>query len=106
MSKRTCTSEFAYRYILFHDYSTDCSPMELWDLPTNGFSFLPDVSALDDAAEYPSCDDGSVGSAVLEQTTLTICFYVWKQVPNSCYFISMSKIHFILEEARTLCHLK
>ena len=46
--------------------------MELWDLPANGFSFLSDVSLLDDATEYPSCDDGSVGSAVLKDTTLNI----------------------------------
>ena len=52
--------------------------MELWDLPANGFSFLSDVSLLDDATEYPSCDDESVGSAVLEQTThniATVAYY-------------------------------
>ena len=52
--------------------------MELWDLPANGFSFLSDVSLLDDTTDYPTCDDGSVGSAVLEQTThniATVAYY-------------------------------
>ena len=63
---------YSVSQILLHDYSTDCTPMELWDLPANGFSFLSDVSLLDDATEYPNCDDGSVGSVVLKDTTLNI----------------------------------
>ena len=67
--------KYTYKFVRS---SSDCSPMELWDLPANGFSFLNDVSLLDDATEYPSCDDGSVGSAVLEQTThniATVAYY-------------------------------
>ena len=51
---------------------TDCSPMELWHQSANGFSFLPDVSLLEDADEYPSCGDGIIGSVVLKDTTLNI----------------------------------
>ena len=39
---------------------------------------MSDVSLLDDAAQYPSCDDGSVGSVALRDTTLntaTVAYY-------------------------------
>ena len=52
--------------------------MELWNLPATGSTFLTDVTLLDDAAQYPSCDAGSVGSAVLVNTTLntaTVAYY-------------------------------
>ena len=53
--------------------------MELWDLSATNASFLSDVSLLNDsAAQYPSCDDVSVGSAVLVNTTLntaTVAYY-------------------------------
>ena len=52
---------------------------ELWDLPATDATFLPDVSLLNDsAAQYPSCDTGSVGSVVLVNTTLstaTVAYY-------------------------------
>ena len=44
--------------------------MELWDPPAADANFLFNVSLLEDAAQYPSCVDGSVGSAVLVNTTL------------------------------------
>ena len=51
---------------------------ELWDLSTVGVNFLPDVSLLHNAALYPSCDAGYIGSAVLVITTLnttTVAYY-------------------------------
>ena len=49
--------------------------------------FLPDVSLLNDtAAQYPSCDVGSVGSVVLKNTTIntaTVAYYTWFQ----CLFL-------------------
>ena len=71
-------------------YFTDCSPMELWDLPANGFSFWTDVSLLNDAAEYPTCDDASVGSAVLEQTTrniATVAYYSGNATGSRACFV-------------------
>ena len=54
------------------DHYTGCSLTELWDLPAPGANFLTDVSLVNDAAHYPSCDDGSVGIVVLESITLNI----------------------------------
>jgi len=66
-------------HTLLHDHFTDCSLIQLWDLSAADTTFLTDVSLLDDAAaEYPSCDDRSVGSAVLRDTTLntaTVAYY-------------------------------
>ena len=52
--------------------------MELWDLPATDANFLPDVTLLDDAAQYSSCINGSVGSVVLMNTglnTVTVAYY-------------------------------
>ena len=50
-----------------------CSPVELWDLPAAGFTLLGNISSLNDTATwYPICDNSSVGSAVLLDTTLNI----------------------------------
>ena len=51
---------------------TDCFLENLWDLSAAGANFLPDVSLLENAAQYPSCDDSNVGSVVLRNTTLNI----------------------------------
>ena len=51
--------------------------MELWNLPAADATFLSDVSLLD-IAQYPSCDAGSVGSAVLRDNrlnTATVAYY-------------------------------
>ena len=63
---------------LLHYHFIGCSPRDLWNLPAAEANFLLDVSSLDDAAQYPSCDDSSVGSAVLVNTTLntaTVAYY-------------------------------
>ena len=56
--------------------------MELWNLPAAGFNFLPDVSLLEDAAQYPSCDDRSdtatnMSAALYDTThiTATVAYY-------------------------------
>ena len=53
--------------------------MNLWNLLAARANFLTDVSLLGDAAaQYPSCDAGSVGSVVLEDTrmdTATVAYY-------------------------------
>ena len=67
------------------NWFTGCSPMELWNLPAVGATFLSDVSILNDVARYPSCDAGSVGSAVLMNTTLdtaTVAYYT-RTTPGS-----------------------
>ena len=64
--------------------------MEFWNLPANDFSFLTDVSLLNDAADYPACDDGSVGSAVLEQTTpkiATVAYYTGNLTGSRACFV-------------------
>ena len=65
--------------------------MELWDLPAPGATFLPDVSFLGDAAvQYPSCDDGSVGSIVLENATLntaTVAYYNGNTTDSMACFV-------------------
>ena len=57
---------------------TGCNLTELWNPSAANTTFLPDVSLLDDATQYPSCDADSVGSVVLVNTTLntaTVAYY-------------------------------
>ena len=64
--------------ILLCYHCTGCSLEELWDLSAVGITFLPDVSLLHNAAQYPSCDAGYIGSAVLVNTTpntTTVAYY-------------------------------
>ena len=52
--------------------------MELWNLSNTNMTFLRDVSLLDDATQYRSCINGSVGSAVLKDSRLstsTVVYY-------------------------------
>ena len=74
-----------------HDHFTDCSLIQLWDLSAAGTTFLPDVSFLDGAADqYPSCDDGSVGSAVLMNTilnTATVAYYTGTTPDSRACFV-------------------
>ena len=52
--------------------------MDLWNLPATGFTFLQAVSSLQDAVQYPSCDNTSAGSAVLVDrilSTATVTYY-------------------------------
>ena len=65
----------------FHllDHFTGCSLRELWNLSAAGVTLLPNVSSLGDAAaQYPSCNVGSVGSVVLRDNrlnTATVAYY-------------------------------
>ena len=65
--------------------------MELWDLSAAGVNFLSDVSSLNDsAAQYPSCGDDSIGSAVLVNTTLntaTVAYYTGTTAGSTACFI-------------------
>ena len=59
-------------------------------MPATGLNFFPDVSLLDDGAQYPSCDAGSVGSAVLINTTLntaTVAYYSGTTPGSSACFV-------------------
>ena len=63
---------------LFNDHFTACFLEELWNLPATSFAFLSDVSLLEDAAQYPSCDTGSVGRVALRDdrlNTATVAYY-------------------------------
>ena len=75
---------------LLCDHFTDCSPRQLWNLPATGFNFLTDVSLLDNAVQYQSCDVGSVGSAVLNDTrfnTATVAYYSGNTPGSSACFV-------------------
>ena len=64
--------------MLLYGHFTACNLTELWNLPALAAIFRNDVSLLDDAAQYPNCEDGSVGSVALENTTLntaTVAYY-------------------------------
>ena len=69
---------------------TGCSLNELWNLPANA-TFLPDVSLLkENAAEYPSCDDTSIGSVVFVNTTLntaTVAYYNGNRTDSRACFV-------------------
>ena len=63
---------------------------ELWDWSADSFTFWPDVSLLNDAAQYASCDAGYVGSAVLENTilnTATVTYYTGTTAGSSACFV-------------------
>ena len=52
--------------------------MEFWNLATTNATFLHNISLLDDADQYPSCNNGSVWNAVLVDSTLnasTVAYY-------------------------------
>ena len=73
-----------------HNNSTGCDLRELWDLSAAGITFLPDVSLLNDATQYPSCDDGIVGSVALVNTTLntaTVAYYTGTTAGSMVYFV-------------------
>ena len=65
--------------ILTGNRVTQCSLMNLWNLPASAFTFLPDVNLLEDATQYPSCSNtSSAGSAVLVDRilgTATVTYY-------------------------------
>ena len=65
--------------------------MELWDLSADGAAFQDGVSLLGDAAaQYPSCDAGSVGSIVLENTTLntaTVAYFSGNTTNSTACFV-------------------
>ena len=68
-----------------------CSPMDLWNLPATGFTFLQAVSLLQDATQYPSCaNTGSVGSAVLVDrilNTATVTYYTGTTPGSKACFV-------------------
>ena len=74
-----------------YDHFTGCNLTELWDLPAANATFLPDVSLLNDAAaQYPSCDDRSAGSAILMNTTLntaTVAYYSGTSLGSTVCFV-------------------
>ena len=64
--------------------------IELWNLPAAGAAFLPDVGLLNDATQYPSCDDGSTRSSVLVNTTLntaTVAYYTGNMTGSTACFV-------------------
>ena len=69
---------------------TGCSLRVLWNLPAANATFLPDVSLLNDTAQYPSCNDESVGSAALRDTTLntaTVAYYTGTTPGSTACFV-------------------
>ena len=64
--------------------------MNLWNLTTTNTTFSPDVNLLDDATQYPNCDNISVGSAVLVNTTLkiaTVAYYTGTTTGSRACFV-------------------
>ena len=68
---------------------TGCNLTELWNL--GSANLLPDVSLLGGAAaQYPSCDAGSVGSVALVNTTLdtaTVVYYTGTTPGSTACFV-------------------
>ena len=65
--------------------------MELWDLTAADSRFLHDVRSLNDtAAQYPICDNNSIGSVVLVNTrlnTATVAYYTGTTPGSSACFV-------------------
>ena len=77
-------------FLFFNDHFTDCFLEELWNLPDTDFAFLPDLSSLEDAAQYPSCDNGSIGSVVLMDNrlnTATVAYYTGTTTGSRACFV-------------------
>ena len=74
-----------------HGHFIGCFLTELWNLQAAGVTLLPDVSILNtSAARYPSCDDRSVGSVVLRNTTLntaTVAYYTGTTPGSTACFV-------------------
>ena len=62
---------------------------ELWNLPADDATFLPDVSLLkENAAEYPSCDNTSIGSVVfVNNNTATVAYYNGNTTDSRACFV-------------------
>ena len=59
-------------------------------MPAANATFLPGVGLLDEAAQYPSCNDSSVGSVVLVNTTLntaTVAHYTGTTAGSRACFV-------------------
>ena len=81
---------FASYGTILPEPSADCLLMELWDLPAAGTTFLTDVSSWNDAAQYPSCINGTVGSGILVNTTLntaTVAYYTGTTPGSKACFV-------------------
>jgi len=89
----TCIQVTVERIVCYlnHQCFTGCFLDKLWNLPAPATIFLNDVSLLNDSAtQYPSCDDGSVGSAVLVNTTLntaTVAYYTGTTPGSTACFV-------------------
>ena len=80
--------------------------MELWDLPAAEANFLPDVTLLDDAAQYPSCINGSVGSAVLVNirlNTATVAYYTGTTPGSRACFVCNNEGGYELTANERIC---
>ena len=88
-----------------HDHYTGCSLTELWNLTLVGGIFPSDVSLLDAAAQYPSCDTDSVGSVVLVNTTLktaTVAYYTGTTPGSRACFVCDESSGYELNTTTTL----
>ena len=73
-----------------YDHFTACNLTELWNVPAPGVTILSDVTLLDDPPQYSSCNDSSVGSVVLMNTTLnttTVAYYTGTTAGSTACFV-------------------
>ena len=84
-------------FLLFNNHFTDCFLEELWNLPDTRFAFLSDLSSLGDTAQYPSCDNSSIGSVVLRDNrlnTATVAYYTGTTTGSrACFVCNESSEH-------------
>ena len=76
--------------LLLCGHFTACNQTKLWNLSAPDVTFLSDVSLLDDATYYRSCNDSSVGSVVLVNTTLntaTVAYYTGTTPGSTACFV-------------------
>ena len=79
--------------------------MELWNLPAADAIYLSDVSLLNySSIQYPSCDDETVGSAVLVNTTLkiaTVAYYSGITAGSTACFVCDESGEYALNTSTT-----
>ena len=80
--------------------------MELWNLSATDANFLPDVTILNDAAQYPSCDNGNVGSVILVNTALntaTVAYYTGTTPGSTACFVCDGSSRYELTANERVC---
>ena len=81
--------------------------MDLWNQTITNANFSPSVGLLDDATQYPNCDNRSVGSAVFRDTTVntaTVAYYTGTTTGSrACFVCNIDSGYELTTDAGNVC---